>query len=311
MDRRTARQSSAPLTPDSVLQTPPPRAGGRTLNRTGTRFASSPRRVKTRRALANRTERSTAQLRHGVDGDASAPTAHAAADVLNELPSPLTQLASDLLFIRNRADALRPDDLRAALDLCIGHVKQMRQLVGSLEGFGGQPTPNYVIADIHDIIRDAISVVSEDLERQCVRLTLSAAPMLVRCDLDVGIMRQVLINLLRNAIEAMPHGGAITVRTSVRNGRPAAVPVVLIQIGDSGVGISSADLRRVFRPRYSTKRGGIGLGLPFCRQAVDEHGGQIRITSPGIDQGTVVTVSIPARSCRPIADKHLRVRKLA
>ena len=228
---------------------------------------------------------------------------HEPSDFLNELQAPLTQLASDLVFLRNRLDSLSPDDIRNALDLCVSHVKQMRQLVGSLDGFAGQPTPSYMIADIHDIIRDAISVVNEDADRHCVRITLTAAPMLVRCDMDVGMMRQVLMNLLRNAIEAMPHGGAINIRTHLRNGRTSTPPVVLIQIGDTGTGITSADLRRIFRPRYSTKRRGIGMGLPYCRQAVEEHGGQIRITSPGVDQGTIVTVSMPVRSSRPTGDK--------
>ena len=234
--------------------------------------------------------------------ETAGPAVHAANSVLNELPAPLTQLASDLLFIRNKLGSLRPEDVREALDLCLNHVKQMRQLVGSLEGFGGQPTPRCVIAEVHDIIRDAISVISDEIERHNVRITLTAAPMLVRCDLDVGIMRHVLVSLLRNAIEAMPHGGAVTIRTNVRNGRMGAPTVVLIHIGDTGVGITSADLRRVFRPRYSTKRRGIGMGLPFCRQAVEEHGGQVRISSPGVDQGTVVTVSLPVRSARPLTD---------
>lgn len=124
-------------------------------------------------------------------------------------------------------------------------------------------------------------------------------PSIIRCDLDPPLMRRTLINLLRNAIEAMPEGGPLDVSTRHRDafaGRPA---IVLIRIADSGVGITPDDLRRLFRPLFSTKAGAAGLGLTFCRQTVEDHGGQLRITSAGANQGTVATVSLPVRSLRP------------
>ena len=76
--------------------------------------------------------------------------------------------------------------------------------------------------------------------------------------------------------------------------------VVLIEIADSGVGIVESDLRRVFRPLFTTKPRGAGLGLSFCRQAVEEHGGEIHLMSRGRDRGTVALVSLPIR--QPIND---------
>jgi signal transduction histidine kinase len=121
------------------------------------------------------------------------------------------------------------------------------------------------------------------------------APTAAMCEIDVRLIKQVLLNLLKNAAEAMRDGGRIAVQTS----RPAADAddggVVVIEIADTGVGIAECDFRRVFRPLFSTKRGGAGLGLSFCRQAVEEHGGAIQITSIGKDQGTTVCVSLPVR----------------
>jgi signal transduction histidine kinase len=119
----------------------------------------------------------------------------------------------------------------------------------------------------------------------------AAAP---TCEVDVRLIKQVLLNLLKNAMEAMPDGGRITVHTAqaASGGEPG--PIV-VQISDTGAGIAEADLRRVFRPLFSTKRRGAGLGLSFCRQTVEEHGGAIRIASAGKDQGTSVYVSLPVR----------------
>jgi signal transduction histidine kinase len=72
-------------------------------------------------------------------------------------------------------------------------------------------------------------------------------------------------------------------------------PAAIIDVLDTGVGILQPDLRRVFRPLFSTKPRGAGLGLSFCRQTVEEHGGLITLRSPGRDRGTHVTISLPLR----------------
>jgi signal transduction histidine kinase len=68
-----------------------------------------------------------------------------------------------------------------------------------------------------------------------------------------------------------------------------------IEIADTGAGIAEADLRKVFRPLFTTKLRGAGLGLAFCRQAVEEHGGEIRLSSRGRGHGTVAVISLPVR----------------
>jgi signal transduction histidine kinase len=92
----------------------------------------------------------------------------------------------------------------------------------------------------------------------------------------------------------MREGGRIWVSASL-SAADDGPGTVEIEIADTGVGIAEADLRRVFRPLFSTKRGGAGLGLSFCRQAVEEHGGEVRITTAGRGQGTTVCVSLPVR----------------
>jgi signal transduction histidine kinase len=99
----------------------------------------------------------------------------------------------------------------------------------------------------------------------------------------------------------MPAGGRIGVTTSYPAGTAGEPASAVIEIADSGMGISESDLRKVFRPLFSTKPRGAGLGLSFCRQAIEEHGGAIRLTSGGGRPGTVAIVSLPLR--RPVADQ--------
>jgi two-component system, NtrC family, sensor kinase len=100
---------------------------------------------------------------------------------------------------------------------------------------------------------------------------------------------------LKNAMEAMPLGGRIDVKTSYRAGAPHEPDAVVIEVADTGIGISESDMRKVFRPLFSTKPRGAGLGLSFCRQAVEDHGGAIRLATRGKDRGTVAIVSLPIR----------------
>ncbi len=104
---------------------------------------------------------------------------------------------------------------------------------------------------------------------------------------DEGQLRGAFLNLLRNAREAMPYGGKVTVRTRPIEG------AIEVQICDTGGGIPPGDLTRIFEPFYSTKERGTGLGLAFTHKVVEEHGGTIECESE-LGHGTVFTLKFPA-----------------
>jgi len=111
-------------------------------------------------------------------------------------------------------------------------------------------------------------------------------------------------------MEAMPGGGRLEIRTEqfqASDGEPA---LARIDVQDSGVGISETDLRKVFRPLYSTKPRGTGLGLPFCRQVIEEHGGEICISSRK-GSGTTVTFTIPIHEQVSMEEQDPTHRKVA
>jgi signal transduction histidine kinase len=104
--------------------------------------------------------------------------------------------------------------------------------------------------------------------------------------LDASQMRRVLHNLIGNALDAMPGGGELTI-SSERDGE-----TVLLEVSDTGGGISEDDMKDLFSPFHSKKSGGLGLGLAFCKQTVEAHNGSITVESE-IGQGTKIEIVIP------------------
>ena len=231
-----------------------------------------------------------------VESEKQAAMGQLAAGILHEVANPLAGLGSNLLFVRSRLDGASQDQqLRQALDTSLDQLNAMRQLLGTLSGFPRRSSPKFSRADLHQVVRDSVAFISNEAQRKRIRIVLSISPSPISCEMDVRLVRQVLLNLLKNAMEAMPEGGRLEVRTRLGDRRRAgdANAVAILDVIDTGVGIAESDLRKVFRPLFSTKPRGAGLGLSFCRQAIEEHGGQIRLTSPGLGQGTVATVCLP------------------
>ena len=237
-----------------------------------------------------------------VDAEKQVAMGQLAAGILHEVANPLAGIGSNLMFVRSTVADVVPPEVTRALDVSLDQLDQMRQLLGTLSGFPGRAAPRFEMADLHDVVRRSVTFVEKDAERRRIRLAVSFATTAVMCEMDVRLIRQVLLNVLKNAMDAMPNGGRLDVRTSYRAGHQRAPASVGIEIADTGVGITEADLRRVFRPLFSTKPRGAGLGLSFCRQAVEEHGGEIRLVSRGTGHGTVACISLPVR--QTIVDSH-------
>lgn len=218
-----------------------------------------------------------------------------AAGLLHEVRNPVASLGTNLLFARERvAQAYSADEeITHALTVSLEQLDHMRQLLGTLSAFPRRTPPQFVRTDLHELVRQSVRFIAREAEARGIQVTVAFAPRPMFCEIDVRTIKQVLLNLLMNAVEAMPSGGRLGVRTSHRELSVHAEASAVVEIADTGVGIPDTDLRLVFRPLFSTKPRGTGLGLSFCRQAVEEHGGEIRLASGGRDRGTIATVSLP------------------
>jgi len=130
--------------------------------------------------------------------------------------------------------------------------------------------------------------VRPELQAANVKLELSVEPALPLLALDEAQIRQVLLNLLKNAREAMPQGGR------VRLGLSSADGGVLLRVVDDGSGMTEEQRARIFDPFYTTKARGTGLGLPLSQQIVVAHGGTIRCQSAA-GEGTVFEIWLPTQ----------------
>jgi signal transduction histidine kinase len=230
-----------------------------------------------------------------VEKEKQAVLGQLAAGIMHEVGNPLASLGSNLLFIRQAlADSYLPEMLEA-LDSSLDHLEHMRQILATLSSVPTRRLPQFEIGDLNGVLERCVTFMIRDAERRGIRLATSFSSPVLACEMDVRLIKQVLLNLLKNAMEATPEGGRIDIRTFYRAKRRHDPSAAVIEVADSGIGIAESDLQRVFRPLFSTKPRGAGLGLSFCRQAVEEHGGSIRLSSRGRNQGTLAVVSLPVK----------------
>lgn len=141
--------------------------------------------------------------------------------------------------------------------------------------------------ELGEVVRDFMQFYQPEAEQAGVDVSPHLASSLPCVKLDRNLMRQVLVNLARNAQQAMPEGGTLNLLTYADGGR------VCLDVIDTGCGIKPQSLEKIFEVFYSTRQGGSGLGLPTVRKIVEAHGGTIVCQSePG--KGTRFTLSFPA-----------------
>lgn len=227
-----------------------------------------------------------------------------AAGIAHELANPLASMTANLLFIRDAVAASSAGEVAEALDTTVEKLNDMRQLLSTISNFARPRERKCEVIDLNAVVRRSATFVSKEAERRRIQLSVRLAPFVVPCSMDRRLINQVLLNLFKNAMEAMPKGGRLDVRTEqLRSGNDDG-GTAIVEVADTGVGIDETELHKVFRPLFSTKPRGMGLGLPFCRQVIEEHAGEISVTShTGL--GTTVTLKLPVyqEAGRP-SDSH-------
>ena len=215
-----------------------------------------------------------------------------AASITHELGNPLGIMSSTLQYIQERLKG-KEDDINDEIDIIVDSLKRMDELLRELSDFKTPEPLRFEHGDIHKDLSQVLTLVSREAKNNNIEIKTDLAPNLPMCWHDPRRMKQVFLNLFKNAIEAMPYGGYLVVRTWFSPAESSeSGSKIIIEISDTGIGISEEELSLIFKPFYSTKKGGSGLGLPFCRRAVDNHHGSITVKShKGGD--TTFTIYIP------------------
>jgi two-component system nitrogen regulation sensor histidine kinase NtrY len=220
----------------------------------------------------------------------------------HEIKNPLTpiQLSAERLR-RNFSTA--PPNARALVDECTGaiitEVDALKNLVDEFAQFARLRGPKMAPADLNSIVADTARLYAGVLQASSVVLEQRLAPDVPLVRVDVEQIRQVIINLVDNALEALggpaaaarPDGAPPTI--VLATARDDARQMLRLTVVDNGPGVPAADRDKLFMPYYSTKGRGSGLGLAIVRRIINEHGGVIEV-GDALPTGTVFTIDLPA-----------------
>jgi signal transduction histidine kinase len=222
-----------------------------------------------------------------------------AAQLAHEIGTPLASVSGHLQLALVGRDL--PVVLKERLQVATSELQRISKIVRDYLDSTRAVQPERVLVDAERLVDEAIGIVQGDEQRAAVTMRLQPSEKLAELHTDPGLMRQILVNLLTNAADAvLQAGGSGAVEVSLQaNGNVAAIVV-----RDEGVGIGADDAARIFEPFYTTKgRGkGTGLGLAICRELALAMGGRISVeSSPG--HGSRFTVSLPLGAPIPVAEK--------
>ena len=204
-----------------------------------------------------------------------------AAAIAHELNNPLTSVTG---FSELAMESLpEATDTYKDLELVLKEARRARDVVRRLLDFARQSESARANASLNEVIEDVIALSRHLIRTSGVDLKLSLEPDLPWVSMDSNQMKQVLLNLVHNALQAMPSGGELEIQSESvsRNDRAG----VMVSVRDTGIGIPPAELNRIFEPFFTTKgnKGGTGLGLSVSYGIVTDHGGQIDVESqPGV-----------------------------
>ncbi len=205
--------------------------------------------------------------------------------VAHEVRNPLNSIALNVDLLQEMLEAPGRGSARSleVLRAVQGEVDRLAEITEEYLRFGRMPKGVMAVCDLARVARETLDFMDGEFAAAGIsaRTELSDAPLRVRT--DEGQLRQALINILRNAVEAMPEGGSLTLRAGEQGDR------VVLSVTDTGAGIPDEFKARLFEPFATTKPRGTGLGLAFVQQVVQESGGDVSIVSPP-GEGTTITM---------------------
>lgn len=217
------------------------------------------------------------------------------AGLAHEIGTPLNIISGNAEYIlRHLGD---DDPHRTELRGITRETERIAAMIRRLLDFARPKPLKTEPLDLNELLRDTAAVLARQAQRANVETRLDLSERLPQVAGDRGQLEQVFINLGLNATQAMPQGGTLTITTRRSRRRTAtgrSEPLVAVAFHDTGGGIRRKDLRQVFKPFFSTKAAaeGTGLGLAVSQRIVEDHGGDIRVTSR-VGHGATFTVRLP------------------
>lgn len=222
-----------------------------------------------------------------------AELAQLAGGLAHEIKNPLSTINVNLKLLAEDLERYDDEDHRRWLRRLRGveeETERLRVILDDFLQFAGKYELVLTETDLRRLVDELIDFFTPQAEAEHVLLRATLPPEAVRCRVDVKLIKQAVLNLMINALQAMHDGGELLIRME------STREEVTIEVTDTGMGIAPDDLSKIFQVYYSTKKGGTGLGLPTTRRIVREHGGSIQVHSePGTGTRFVLTLPVEAR----------------
>lgn len=232
-------------------------------------------------------------------GEKLASIGQLAAGIAHELNNPLTGVLTFTSLMRKKMPEGSED--AEDLDLVIRETKRCASIIRRLLDFAREKTPEKALVNLNQLIAETVQFVQRSAALQHIEITVDLDPDLPQLLVDADLIKQVLMNILVNAQQAIEENGRITVRSRLHAkwklpGSSEAMPAVEIAINDTGCGIPEANLKRIFDPFFTSKEvgKGTGLGLSVSYGIVRAHGGEIEVEST-VGEGSTFRICLPVK----------------
>jgi signal transduction histidine kinase len=173
-------------------------------------------------------------------------------------------------------------------------LESLKAIVTRFSDFAKMPAPEFERVDLNEVVRSVVRVFEPQFSavgRPPITAEFALDERLPLIDADPVLLHRALENLVLNAMDAMPSGGTLTLRTTQKDGR------VELEVSDTGVGLAKEECDRLFTPYYTTKRHGTGLGLAILQSVVSDHAGTVTVSSVP-EQGTTFRIELPVEQPR-------------
>ncbi len=188
-------------------------------------------------------------------GELSAGMAH-------EIRNPLGSIKGAVEILK---DDYQPDEAKYEfIQILQKETDRLNHIVQEFLGFARPKQPEFQYADLNEAIESVLTLTAQEAKKAGVKVEKKLDPSIGRRSLDAGLLKQAFLNLILNAIQAMPSGGVLTVESGLRE------DAVVVKIADTGIGISDENRKKLFSPFFTTKKSGTGLGLAITYRIVAE-----------------------------------------
>ncbi len=229
------------------------------------------------------------------------------AEVSHEIKNPLVMIGG---YARQLLRSAPDPKGQAKLQIIVDEVRRLEALVGELRDLYQPKALHLETIDMGVLLKDVRELIQVEARKRQIELVLDIPPGPVLVEGDRDKLKQVILNLSRNGMEAMDQGGKLTVRAQCLEDR------VEVTVSDEGPGIPDPELDKIFVPFYTTKKQGTGLGLSVSKRIIEEHRGCSFSLASGRDKGAVAKITMPTSACElptapaeAVPDKKQRRRK--